>query len=241
MHRFYAPVTSFDGETVTLMDSEAHHLRDVLRHAVGDNVSVFDGQGGEFLCVIESMTKKNATLHIVKSVKPAAPESPLDLTVAAAMLKGEKFDLVVKKCVELGVTRLVPLVTARCDVRLKDSEKKQERWQKMAIDAARQCGRATLMHVARPEEFRLFASAGAGVDEVRTLFSERGGESLAGQCLVKKITAFVGPEGGWDDTELEIARERQITIVTFGGRILRAETAVIAVATILQHRFGDIN
>ncbi len=241
MHRFYAPNSAAVGDPVTLSETEAHHLRDVLRHAAGDQICIFDGEGGEFLCRVESVGKKSAELLLVRKVEPTAPESPLDLTLAAAILKGEKFDLVVKKCVELGVTRLVPLITTRCDVRLKDGERRRERWHKIGIDAARQCGRATLMTIGEPVEFTAFARVNDEEGGLRILFSERNGTSMPGEIAGKKITAFVGPEGGWDDSELEVARGNNISIVTFGGRILRAETASIAIAAILQHSFGDIN
>lgn len=240
MHRFYAPKTSFDGDRVTLGETEAHHLRDVLRHSVGDEVSVFDGEGGEYRCSVQNVAKRSANLSIIACVEPFAPESSLDLTIAAALLKGEKFDLVIKKCVELGVTRLVPLITQRCDVRPKDGAKKGERWQKMVIDASRQCGRATLMVMEKPVEFDKFVKSGP-TGSTRVMFSEREGNSFDTQTLPQKITAFIGPEGGWDDRELSAAAENGIDVVTFGGRILRAETAAISIATILQHRFGDLN
>ena len=225
---------------MTLGETEAHHLRDVLRHSVGDEVRVFDGEGGEYQCRVQDVAKRSAGLSVIARVEPSAPESPLDLTIAAALLKGEKFDLVIKKCVELGVTRLIPLITVRCDVRPKDGAKKSGRWQKMVIDASRQCGRATLMAMAEAVEFDKFVKSGPS-DGLRILFSEREGRSLDTQTLPQKITAFIGPEGGWDDRELSAAAENGIEIVTFGGRILRAETAAISIATILQHRFGDIN
>lgn len=240
MHRFYAPQTSFEGDRVTLGETESHHLRDVLRHSVGDEIRVFDGEGGEYQCRVEAVAKRSANLSIIARVEPSAPESSLDLTIAAALLKGEKFDLVIKKCVELGVTRLVPLITQRCDVRPKDGAKKGERWQKMVIDASRQCGRATLMAMDEPVDFGEFVKKGP-TDGSRIMFLEREGREFDTQTLPKKITAFVGPEGGWDDREISVAAENGIDVVTFGGRILRAETAAISIAAILQHRFGDLN
>lgn len=240
MHRFYAPKASFEDDHVILGESESHHLRDVLRHSIGDEVNVFDGEGGEFQCRVESLAKRSAVLAVTGWVEPTALESPLDLTIAATLLKGEKIDLVVKKCVELGVTRFVPLNSFRCDVRYKDGEKRQERWHKMAVDAARQCGRATLMRVEQPVDFVEFVASNIDGGNC-IIFSERGGVSSDSLVPSKKITAFVGPEGGWDDRELDEAREHGISIVTLGGRILRAETAAIAIAAILQHRFGDIN
>src|SRR6476661_2823871 len=117
MRRFYAPKDQFSGSQVTLDSDETRHLRDVLRLKAGDSVNVFDGEGNEFLCTIETVGKKEATLLIVSPAQPPAPESPLDLTLAVSLLKGDKFDLVTQKAVELGVTRIVPVDTARSDAR----------------------------------------------------------------------------------------------------------------------------
>jgi 16S rRNA (uracil1498-N3)-methyltransferase len=241
MHRFYIPKADDGGDGISLGADESHHLRDVLRLGAGDEVQVFDGEGGEYLCRVETIERKTATLSILEKIEPSAPESPLELTLASAILKGEKFDLVIQKAVELGVSRFVPLLTARCDVKVKDNDRKRERWQKIAVGAAMQCGRATLMTVDAPIGFSRFVEENRNRKQHNILFSERGGRGFADVPMSKKITALIGPEGGWDDRELDAARERGIAIVTLGGRILRAETAAISIAAILQHRFGDIN
>jgi len=237
MRRFYAPAETFDERKITLSVEESKHLRDVLRLSEGAKVQVFDGAGKEFLCEIERIEKREAVLEIIKETAPTAPESTLELTLAAALLKGEKFELVVQKSVELGVTRLVPLNTRRADTKLKDAEKRIERWRKIALEAAKQSGRAKLMPIDLPIDFEKFIAA---ADGTRILFAERGGASFSEIKLTEKITAVVGAEGGWEAAEVEAARASGFEIVTFGGRILRAETAAIAVAAILQNRFGDL-
>jgi len=206
----------------------------------GEIVNVFDGSGREFECEILDIKKNETKLSVIKEIPPPVPESNLDLTLAAAMLKGEKFDLVVQKSVELGVARLAPLRTVRCDVRSKDSSKRVERWRKIALEASKQSGRAKLMQINEPVEFRELLNS-IGEPENAILFSERDGGSFPVDLSPKKLTAFVGPEGGWDNSEIRYARSKGTSIVTFGGRILRAETAAIALTAILQHRFGDIN
>lgn len=237
MRRFYAPKKNFSAHSVELGADDTRHLRDVLRLAEGDAVHVFDGDGREFLCEIESVEKRRTILRVINEVEPTAPESKFDLTLAAAVTKGENFDLVVQKAVELGVSRLIPLFTRRCDVKPAGSEKRLERWRKIALEAAKQSGRARLMSVREPLDFQEFAgSAGENV----ILFSERDGDSFTTVQPGEKLTAVIGPAGGWDDSELDRARKSGIQIITFGGRILRAETAAIAFAAILQHRFGDL-
>jgi 16S rRNA (uracil1498-N3)-methyltransferase len=238
MHRFFAPATQFGSGHINLDRDEARHLREVLRLKSGDTVAVFDGKGNEFLCEILTVSKRGAELAIKEKLEPASPESPLDLTLAAAMLKGEKFDLIVQKAVELGVRRVVPLRTTRTDVRSKESTSRLQRWRKIALEASKQSGRAYLMTVDGPIDLTSFLRSSKPDDTI--LFSERGGESLPAHIPTKKITAIVGPEGGWDNVEIENADAAGITVVTLGGRIMRAETAAIAVTTILQHRFGDL-
>lgn len=239
MRRFYAPRSRFSGKTIVLDGDESRHLRDVLRLKKDDVVQVFDGEGREFLCRVELVSREGTHLLLERDVEPISPESPLDLTLAAAVLKGEKFDLVVQKAVELGVTTLIPMQTARCDVKISNAAKRLDRWRKIALEAAKQSGRARLIEI--PGIFDLqtvLEGAGAGINFV--LFSERGGEGFSAVAPSKNITALIGPEGGWDDSELELARGKDCAIVTLGGRILRAETAAVSIAAILQHRFGDM-
>ena len=243
MRRFYAPPENFNGQSVQLSLDETRHLRDVLRLHKGDEVRVFDGEGREFRCTIEMIGKQAADLALIDEVAPSSPESPLELTLAAGLLKGEKLDLVIQKSVELGVSRLQPLFTKRCDVKANIKDSKTDRWRKIALEASKQTGRAKLMTIETPIEFTNFLE---GFDvsnsgESRILFSERDGKSFSEVKENKKITAIVGPEGGWEDSELEAARNRGFTLVTLGGRVLRAETAAISIAAILQHRFGDFS
>ncbi len=239
MRRFFAPQKNFSDLGVTLDESETRHLRDVLRLRVGDEVNVFDGAGREFLCRMEAIERSRANLHVLSETAPTAPESDLDLTLAVAVTKGEKFDLVIQKMVELGVGRLVPLLTKRCDVKISDAGKRLERWQRIALEASKQCGRARLMSIDSVTDLsNFFAEKHDG--STRLFFSERGGDAFPAKIEAKNILAVIGPEGGWDDSEIDLARSSGFTIVTLGGRILRAETAAISVAAILQHRFGDL-
>jgi 16S rRNA (uracil1498-N3)-methyltransferase len=246
MRRFYAPPENFRDGKILLGLEETRHLRDVLRLRAGANVNVFDGAGAEFSCAVEKIGKSETVLEILAKVNSRAPESGLDLSLAVALLKGEKFDLVVQKAVELGVNKLIPLKTARADVKIKDAkdaEKKIERWRRIALEAAKQCGRARLMKIEAPLAFEEFLKNSATQSgETFILFSERGGDDADFAALkpAKKMTAAIGAEGGWEDAEIERARAGGFQIITLGGRVLRAETAAISIAAVLQHRFGDL-
>ncbi len=242
MRRFYASTDKFHNEGITLGLDETRHLRDVLRLSFGDKIQVFDGFGNEFLCEITGIVKKHTSLKIIEQIPPPSPESDLNLTLTVALLKGDKFDLVIQKAVEIGVRKFVPLVTNRCDVKLRNAEKKTERWEKIIIGASKQAGRAKLMEIIEPLNFTEFiTNYVAGHDDKFLLFSEKNGESFSGIKPHKNLNVIIGSEGGWDDVELESATRNGVQIVTLGGRILRAETAAISIPAILQHRFGDLN
>ena len=244
--RFYAPPAAFtaDKKSLTLSAEETRHARDVLRLQSGDEIFVFDGAGREFQCSAQTITRTEAEVNVTSEVEPARPESPLNLTLAIALLKGEKFDLVIQKATELGVKRIVPLATERGDVRLRDGESAQKRltrWRRIALESAKQTGRAYLPEIDAP----LALTSAGGNNEIVLMFSEREGKSLAEATKgldprATEIIAVVGPEGGWTDNELELARKSAWEIVTLGGRTLRAETAGITVVALLQHRFGDL-
>lgn len=254
--RFYAPPSAFNSklDSVTLASDEARHLRDVLRLKTGDDVYVFDGEGKEFHCRIEESRRDTAQLKVISEVVPARSESPLELILAVALLKGEKFDLVVQKATELGVARVVPVITKLADIRLRDDSdaaKRVARWQRIALEAAKQSGRAVVPEIAGPVSFAALLQNArgnlqdAGAELNCLMFSEREGQSImeakaALPANPSLLTALVGSEGGWTDEELAAARQAGWTIVTLGGRTLRAETAAIAVATLLQHLYGDL-
>lgn len=242
MRRFFAAPENFSEDEIILSDDESRHLRDVLRLREGERAAVFDGRGNEFLCSIERIERKSARLRVLEKITQPSPESDLNLTLAVALLKGEKFDLVVQKATELGVRKIVPIETARADVKLKDEKdclKKLERWRRIALEAAKQSGRAFVPQIESPLAFDEFVKTSEGG---RIFFAERGGENL-NQILNAKfenLTVVVGAEGGWEDKEIEFARQNDFKIVTLGGRILRAETAAIVAVTLAQHLFGDL-
>jgi len=244
--RFHALPSAFNFETktVTLAADEARHLRDVLRLKVNDEVYVFDGAGREFRCFVADTRRDLATLRIDSEVEAAKPESHLELTLCVALLKGEKFDLVVQKATELGVSRIVPLITRYADIHLRDeadASKRVARWQRIALEAAKQSGRAFVPEVSAPVLFASFVQ-GTKDAELCLMFSERGGAGLdrLADRTPRSVTALIGSEGGWSDEEIEQARSENFHVVTLGGRILRAETAAITVTALLQHLFGDL-
>ncbi|MEO8042690.1 MAG: 16S rRNA (uracil(1498)-N(3))-methyltransferase [Acidobacteriota bacterium] len=241
MKRFYAHPEQFDEKAVTLAIEETRHLRDVLRMKLGDQAQVFDGDGREFLVEVANIGKKMTLLRVVKEIEPPAPESNLDLTLAASVYKNDKFDLVIQKAVELGVARVSPIVTFRSETKRQATAKRTERWRKIALEATKQCERAKIMTVDEPVEFDAFVADVDADPGSLLMFSEKDGRGLPEQLTGKKITALVGPKGGWEDSEIRIAEERGFIPIKLGQRIMRAETAATTFAALLQNRFGDLN
>src|SRR5258706_5097408 len=154
--RFYAPPQAFapDAKSVTLRAEETRHLRDVLRLKSGDEIYVFDGAGREVRGKVREIARDSTEVSDVSEVEAARAESPLKLTLAVALLKGEKFDLIVQKVTELGVARVIPIITARAKIRSdNDAERKLIRWRRIAMEATKQCGRARLMDIENPIPF----------------------------------------------------------------------------------------
>jgi 16S rRNA (uracil1498-N3)-methyltransferase len=244
--RFFAPPDAFHKQAVTLDADEARHLREVLRLKSGDEVSVFDGTGKEFRCTIVSARRDEALLDQCEEVAPSQPESPLHLTLAIALLKGEKFDLVVQKATELGATEIVPVMTRYADIHLRDAsdaEKRVNRWRRIALEATKQCGRAKVPEISMPVAFE---SLIRNADQpARIMFSERDGETLHAALprgdKPLGVIALIGSEGGWSDEEISTARTSGWQIVTLGGRVLRAETAAITSCILLQNLYGDLS
>ena len=232
-------------DTVTLSGSDAHHLGYTLRARVGERVVVADAERQVASMEIAAFTADTVTLHLVKRLE-ADTESPIRLTLAVCLLKSDKMDFVVQKAVELGAAKVQPIESENCVARYdgKKAEARRERWQRIADEAAKQCGRTALLEVAPilsldewlqkkpPEDGAAFFCYEA--EEKHTL-----GAWLAGQNG-EAYTALIGPEGGFTPAEAELAKAAGIEAATLGPRILRAETAAIATMAIVQHVKGDL-
>jgi len=252
--RFYTPPEDINGSIAVLSPHETHHLVQVLRMTPGDDAFVFDGCGNEYRCTFSRVTNNRAELEITASLLDVV-ESPLDLTLAQALAKGEKFDFIVQKATELGVNRITPLMTRYADVRLDEKQKisRTERWRRISLESMKQCGRRRLVQITEPLSIYQFMSVLDVSSNPTTerphysllLFSEKGGmgvaEALAQASSSHTVIALVGPEGGWSDDELEALNDYGCNPVTLGPRIIRTETAAVVAITLIQHALGDLS
>ncbi len=226
--RFFTPQPLAPGEFV-LGGPEAHHLATVRRFAPGDHVTLFNGDGREYTAEILSLTKKSVSLSILR-VDDTDRELPFPLTIASALPKGDRADFLIEKLTELGVTRFVPLVTARSVVHPKDG--KVEKLERQVIESSKQCGRNVLMRVSPPMTWGEFVRE--EWPERRYLLHTVGSTALGGAA--EAAVSAIGPEGGFTAEELEQAGAAGWQTVTLGPRVLRVETAALAVAAVLAGR-----
>ncbi|HEY4873648.1 MAG TPA: 16S rRNA (uracil(1498)-N(3))-methyltransferase [Steroidobacteraceae bacterium] len=239
--RVYVDAPLASGKHCLVTGSAANHMVRVLRLAVGAAITLFDGAGGEYAARIESL-RKDAVRVEVGAHAALERESPLDVTLAQGVSRGERMDWVVQKATELGVRRIVPLITVRSVVRLdaQQAPKKLQHWRGIAVAACEQCGRNRLPELAAPLDFLEFLGGEVAADAMRLVLSPAGSLRIGAIKSPQKIILLIGPEGGLAPEEAEAAIDRGFTAVSLGPRILRTETAAIAALAALQQAFGDL-
>jgi len=207
---------------------------------VGDEVYLFTEKGDEFKAVVTEVRKKESLLMITHKMMDKDNESFLKLTLLQGIVRGSKMDVIVQKATELGVEQLVPIITTR-SVHPRNPEERQKRWQRISLQAAKQCGRRKGAHIDPPTLLKKINLS--RMPNLKLLLYEVKGRGIKGvlsQFNEKKIALMVGPEGGWQEEEVRWALEKGFIPISLGPRILRTETASLAVLAILQYQLGDI-
>ncbi len=232
---------SIDNE-IELDPAASSHLLKVLRLKIGDQLVLFNGNGGEYLSEISNATKKIACITPVKYMQNSTSSS-LDITLCQALAKGERVDFAVQKGTELGINNLQLLYAERCQFGLKGerADKKILHWQKIAISACEQSGRDKLPTIIKPIKLQeLFDQVEAGALVIIMDTSPDAPNVLPVKFdNTNKIYILVGPEGGFSPQEVELAISKGALGINLGSRVLRTETAGLALISILQHKYGD--
>lgn len=232
--RFFLRDPAAPGDRIVLEAEEAHHAR-VRRLARGDRVALFDGSGRSYTGTVEQNTTTQLAVHIDDELPARAGESPVQLTLAIALLKSDRFEWMIEKTTELGVACIRPFV---CEHSLaQPSASRQTRWRNIALSAAKQCGRSVVPSIEPPCDF---GDILAHADADHLLYWERSTDVVNLQGPRAQATLIIGPEGGFADAEVERARRAGCSIATLGPRILRAETAAIAAVALAQSSWGDL-
>ncbi len=240
--RFYFSGKLGNGSEVRLPPDVAHHAARVLRLAVGDAVTVFDGNGGEFEARIIRMDRGELTIKTGAHF-PVEREPAIEILLAQGLSSGDRMDLTLQKSVELGVAAIQPVATERSVVKLRDERaaRRAEHWQKLVISACEQCGRNRVPPVAPLLGFgEWLAQLVPSRDELRLMLSPDAALSLRELEPVRgRLILLAGPEGGLAPGEAQAAQSRGFVPVRLGPRVLRTETAALAALAAMQALWGD--
>ena len=238
--RVYVEQPLVAGKSCVLEGSAANHIMRVLRLRDGDALTLFDGRGGEYSARITGFRRDSVQAE-VQEHRDVERESRLDLTLAQGISRGERMDWVMQKATELGVARIVPVITERTVVKLdaRQGERKVEHWRAIVIAACEQSGRNRVPDVAAPRAFHELLRKDEHAGR-KLLLSPLGTLNARDLTLAGAATLLVGPEGGLSQDEQELAIGAGFEQVRMGPRVLRTETAAIAALAILQHDFGDL-
>ncbi len=226
------------GQTLSLPEATAHYLGTVLRLQTGTLVTLFNGDGHEYPARITLLKKGRLEAEVIDR-QPGLPESPLRSLLGLGISKGERMDYAIQKCTELGVSEIFPLFTEFSEVRLK-AERLQKRlahWQKVAISACEQCGRNRPPLIHEPVAVSDWIAAPGCLQ--RFIFDQSLEPALANAGTCKEAALLIGPEGGFSETEIHVARQNGFRGIRLGPRILRTETAPVAALALLQYLWGD--
>jgi len=239
--RFHVPDRLGPGAEVGLPELAAHHATRVLRLGVGDGVVLFDGSGGEYEAALTQVGRGGVRARAGR-FHPGGPESDLRVTLVQGVSSGDRMDFTIRKAVELGVDRIVPVFTARSVVRLggERMDRRRSHWQAIAISACEQCGRNAVPDVDEPATFEHWLSACPAPDGPRLLLAVGGRLRLRElPSPAGAVTLLAGPEGGFAEREAEAAASRGFVAIRLGPRVLRTETAALAALAAMQTLWGD--
>lgn len=246
MYRFYVEKDAITDGEITLTGEDNNHIRNVLRMRAGEEIVLCDGAGTDYLCRLKELARESATAQVM-ACTASENELPVHLVLFQGMPKKDKMELIVQKAVELGVGEIVPVMTRRTVVKLEDEkkeEKKRMRWQAIARAAAMQSMRGVIPQVMPALSFPDALKAAGALDAVLIPYEQARGIAYTRKVLaglaengVRSVGILIGPEGGFEEEEVRMAEEAGACCITLGRRILRTETAGMAVLALLMVAF----
>jgi 16S rRNA (uracil1498-N3)-methyltransferase len=240
MHRFYVTPNQINGDTVSVTGPDVNHIKNVLRMKQGEEIVICNGQGKDCYCIINKVSEAEITAK-VQSEKDTGTELRTKITLFQGMPKMDKMELIVQKAVELGVHEIVPVMTKRVIVKLEDKKKeakKLERWQAIAEGAAKQSCRGIIPMISPVQSFseavKNAKNMGLGLIPYENAMGMKYTKEIMSDLgQYSSIGVFIGPEGGFDESEIELAKANNLLPITLGRRILRTETAGLAVLSMM--------
>lgn len=245
MHKFFINKENILGNRLSITGDDVNHIYKVLRLNIGDIILVCDGQAKEYTSKIIEITKKEVICEIVDTFNNLS-EPPIKITLYQGLPKAQKMELIIQKGVEIGLYRIQPVITERVVVKTegRDLSNKLERWRRISEEAAKQSNRGIIPEVLEPISFK------EALDELKSLDlsivpyeKEKANglkKALTENINAKKIGVMIGPEGGFEEAEIDNCIKNNVTPVTLGPRILRTETSGIAVSSMILYELGDM-
>lgn len=237
--RIYTEQTLASGSNIALEEGPSHHIGKVLRMQAGRELLLFNGSGGEYQATITLAGKKSVEVEVGEFCD-ANRQSPLSIELAIGLSKGDRFELVLQKATELGVTKITPLFTKRSEIKLNPErlEKKFASWKQIIIAACEQCQLNIIPELAQP--IKLEAWLKNCDSDLKLVLHHRSEGNIADLAVPKNLSLLIGPEGGLSQEEIALAQDSDFSALTLGPRVLRTETAPIAALTLAQYLWGDI-
>ncbi|MCL1078456.1 16S rRNA (uracil(1498)-N(3))-methyltransferase [Parashewanella spongiae] len=238
--RIYQSCTLTTEQTINLDDDAAAHVGRVMRMVAGDQLSLFNGDGNDYLSEIIQSGKKSVTVKIL-SQQENNSESPLNIHLGQVISRGDRMDFTLQKSVELGVNTITPLFSERCGVKLSGERltKKIHQWQKIIISACEQSGRSTVPQIRPAMQVQDWCSEATSA--LKLNLHPRANHGINGLTIDnQKVRLLIGPEGGLSVDEISMTEQYQFTDILLGPRVLRTETAALTTISALQLKFGDL-
>lgn len=245
MHRFFISKENIFKDGITIDGEDVQHISRVLRLKEGDKIVLCDQQGTDYLVAIESMSKHSIRTAIIGK-EPSKGEPSIDVVLYQGVPKAAKMELIIQKCTEMGITRIVPVMTARTVVKLeseKDEAKKAARWAKIAEEAAKQSKRGIVPVIEMPMNLEKALEDSKALDLKLIPYELEKENSVKAALQSKKaqrVGFFIGPEGGFDTAEIDKAKQYGVIPVTLGSRIMRTETAGFAILTSIMYEYDQM-
>lgn len=242
MRRFFVPPGAIAGREVALPPDMARRLAKVLRLQRGDHVVLADGAGRDYEVELREVSARAASAFVVGE-RPSPAEPSLTLVLYQSLVRPQRFDLVLEKGTEIGVSRFVPLLSGRAQVRTQAASQRAQRWRRIVTEAAEQCGRGRVPAVDPPAPFEEAVRTGRGLRLIPWESERSQGLRSYLRALEERpatVSLIIGPEGGFAQEEVELARRAGCVPVSLGPRILRSETAGIVAAALVMHELGEM-
>lgn len=245
MPKFFAERDNITNTHIIIDNEDVSHITKVLRLGIGSQIKVCDGRGMDYEAEIEQIESKRIVCRIIYSEK-CNNEPNIEVVLFQGIPKASKMDYIIQKTTELGIAKIIPLILDRCVVKIEDKKnKKQEKWQKIANEAAKQCGRGVIPEVCMPlsldEAIKYMEDLDLCFVPYECEEKQKLRDTLTKNENVKSVGFIIGPEGGFDGSEIDKIKQAGIETITLGKRILRTETAGEAVLAMVMYELGDIN